>query len=142
VKRRRSPYGKVTAAERSKLWRKEFPDRAKVTDRNARLKRVFGITENQFEELLVKQNYCCAVCLVHQDEHKTRFHIDHNHKTGEIRGLLCNFCNRRVIGRHTDADKFERAAAYLRQGTGWVVPPKRKKKRCRKRRKRLTKSTV
>jgi len=137
--RRKNPYGKVSAAERSRLWRIEFPEKAKATDRNARLKHVFGITEDQFEQLLDRQNHRCAICLKHKSEHKTRFHIDHNHKTGEIRGLLCNFCNRRLIGRHTNADLFERASVYLRQGTGWIVPER--KKRGSKRRRRNNRNT-
>lgn len=134
LKRRKRPYGDVSAAERSRQWRLEFPEKAKQTDRNARLKHVFGITEDMFEELLAKQKDCCAICLKHKSDHKTKFHIDHNHKTREIRGLLCNFCNRRVIGRHTNADLFERASVYLRQGTGWLVPEKKKKRHGKKRR--------
>lgn len=120
---------KGTEAERTKRWRKEFPERARLTDRKARLKNVFGITEEQYEELLNKQEHRCAICLKHKTEFKKRLHIDHNHKSGEIRGLLCAFCNRRVVGRHTNADLFDRAANYLRQGTGWLVPQRKKKRR-------------
>jgi len=62
-----------------------------------------------------------------------RLSVDHNHKTGEIRGLLCYRDNKFVIGRHTDPEVLERAAAYLRSHTGWFVPPKVKKKRRKKR---------
>lgn len=61
--------------------------------------------------------------------------MDHRHggpRKGEITGLLCEYDNLRVIGKHTDPDKFERAAAYLRQGTGWFVPVKKRKRRTRK----------
>ena len=127
--RRKSPYGEVTPAERAKLWRQENPEYTKEMYRRVNLKRKYGISLEQFDILLEKQEHRCAVCLKHSSEHKTKFHVDHNHKTGEIRGLLCNFCNRRVVGRHTNPDIFERAAAYLRQGTGWIVPPKKKRKK-------------
>lgn len=131
---RKNPYGKVTDAERVKFWRLENPEYTREMYRRTNLKRKYGITLEQFEELLKKQNNCCAICLKHESDHKTKFHVDHNHKTGEIRGLLCNFCNRRVIGRHTNADIFERATAYLRQATGWFVPPKLKRRKKRRKR--------
>ena len=102
--------------------------------RKMNLKRSFGITVEQYDELFEKQNGCCAVCEKHQDNFRTRLAVDHNHKTGEIRGLLCNNCNRRFIGRYTDGTLFERAAVYLGQGTGLFVPEK--KRTTKKRRKK------
>lgn len=119
----------MTPTERARLWRINNSERAKALYRSSRLKRVFGLTTEQYDELLLKQEGKCAVCQRHESEFNRRLAIDHCHKTGYIRGLLCNFCNRRLIGRHSDPDRFERAAAYLRQNTGWIVPPKKKKKK-------------
>lgn len=114
--------------------KKKGSEQVKSDHRRWRLPYVYGITVEQFAELSEQQEHKCAICLRHRDEFTTHFHIDHNHKTGEIRGLLCGYCNRRFLGRHSDPDKFERAAVYLRKGTGWFVPPKKKrKKRARKR---------
>lgn len=94
------------------------------------LKRLYGITPEQYDELFEKQNGCCAVCGRHQREFKTRLAVDHDHATGEIRGLLCNFDNSRFIGRHREADRFKAAGEYLEGPyTGWFVPPKPKRKR-------------
>lgn len=98
------------------------------------LKRNFGITLEQYNELLEKQNYSCAVCLKHESQFKTKLAVDHNHTSGEIRGLLCNHCNHRIIGRHKDSELFYRAAKYLDNTTGWFVPEKFKKSK-RKRKK-------
>ncbi len=48
-----------------------------------------GMTIEQYEELLKQQGNCCAIC------HKPakRLHVDHNHTTGKVRGLLCRPCN-------------------------------------------------
>ena len=46
-----------------------------------------------YKRLLLEQKGRCAVCSKHQIESERRFHVDHNHKTGEIRALLCNRCN-------------------------------------------------
>lgn len=100
--------------------------------RSNHLKRVYGISVAQYNELLEKQKHCCAVCGKHEDEEKKNLAVDHNHITGEIRGLLCNYCNRRIVGRHRDGDLLRRVADYIEQGTGWFVPKKRPKKRRRK----------
>ena len=118
----------------------------RLTNRAGHLKRVFGITLNQYDELLERQNGCCAVCGKHESEFHKRFSVDHAHAeskwvpAGMIRGLLCFSCNHLVIGRYTDADIFNKASDYLRQHTGWRVPEEMTKgpKRKRKNRKRKT----
>jgi len=96
------------------------------------LKRTYGITEDQYDKMLKKQKHCCFICEKHESEFKTRLAVDHNHITGEIRGLLCNYCNRRIVGRNRDPKIAYRLYKYLSQGTGWIVPPKPKKKRKKK----------
>lgn len=102
-----------------------------VTDkaRASHLMRTYGITLEQYDELLERQMFQCPVCLRHKDEFPTRLAVDHNHITGEVRGLLCNYCNHRLVGRHRDAAILRRIADYLEVGTGWFVPPKKKRRR-------------
>ena len=100
--------------------------------RELHLMSTYGITLEQYDELFHKQDGCCYICLRHQDEFKKRLCVDHNHKTLEIRGLLCDYCNRRVIGRHTNPEILKRASEYLAQGTGWFTPPRERKVRKRK----------
>ena len=56
-----------------------------------RLKNRFGLTGRDYEEMLKQQNGTCAIC--HHPPKKKRLDVDHNHQTGEIRGLLCFSCN-------------------------------------------------
>ena len=114
-------------------YRKEYFVRNANRIRQAYLLRRFGITEEQYEELLNKQDGRCAVCLRHQSDFSRRMAVDHNHKTGEIRGLLCNFCNHRVVGKHNDSELLRRAADYLERTTGWRVPQRKRRKRRRRR---------
>ncbi|MBU2051427.1 MAG: endonuclease VII domain-containing protein [Gammaproteobacteria bacterium] len=65
---------------------------AEKNRRNTVLKRG-GITLEEYNQMFAKQNGCCAICGKHQSELKNRLAIDHNHETGEIRGLLCTSCN-------------------------------------------------
>lgn len=105
------------------------PDKARASH----LKRTYGITPEQYDELRVRQDEKCAVCLKHESEFNVRLAVDHDHISGEIRGLLCRYCNHRLVGRHRDASLLRRIADYLEVGTGWFVP--KKKKRVRKPRK-------
>lgn len=90
------------------------------------LKRKYGINLEKYNQLLKKQNNCCAICDKHKDEFKINLAVDHNHITGEIRGLLCSYCNRYVIGRHRDGNLLRKMAAYVEQGTGLYVPKKKR----------------
>lgn len=60
-----------------------------------RLKSKYGVTEERYNELLLLQNNCCAIChsKVPRGRYTERFLVDHDHKTGEVRGLLCFNCN-------------------------------------------------
>jgi hypothetical protein len=116
------------------------PEDKKEKARWYHIKRTYGISQAEYEEMLEEQNYCCAICQRHESEFTKRLSVDHDHATLEIRGLLCDFCNSRFLGRHSNPILFRAAADYLEKNRrGWLVP---KKKRNRKRRKkRLAKST-
>lgn len=103
-----------------------------MSSRERHLLSTYGITLAQYEEMLASQNYCCSICNKHKDEFKRNLAVDHNHITGEIRGLLCNYCNHRAVGRHRDGNLLRKIADYVEQGTGLFVPPKRPKRRKRK----------
>lgn len=72
---------------------KKLKEMDQIFPYNKCLIRRFGITEEQYNKLLAKQKECCAICGRHQSNFKNRLHIDHDHKTGIIRGLLCAGCN-------------------------------------------------
>lgn len=55
-----------------------------------------GITKAEIHELEVTQDYRCAICGKHQSEGKSRLHVDHDHITNRVRGLLCYSCNTKL----------------------------------------------
>ena len=63
--------------------------------------------------MLKDQNYCCAICKKHQDEFDRRLAIDHDHSTGEIRGLLCSNCNASIGYALDDISILQNAISYL-----------------------------
>lgn len=102
------------------------------------LRRTYGLSYKEYIQLLEEQNGACAICQRPAEMFQRRLCVDHNHKSGEVRGLLCIRCNREIIGRQTDPELFFRAAEYLKKHTGWFVPKKRrngKRKKSRKGRK-------
>lgn len=85
-----------------------------------RLKRVFGITLDQYDHLLEAQDYRCFICRT--EPKKMRLAVDHNHHTGEIRGLLCKRCNQSLLGAGGhDPEVLRRAADYLDNPPARVV---------------------
>lgn len=52
------------------------------------IKKLYGITQEEFEALKEAQGGCCAICKKFK-----RLVVDHNHATGKVRGLLCSPCN-------------------------------------------------
>lgn len=67
-------------------------EKGKQLNRKHNLKSCFGITPQQYNEMLKQQNGGCAIC-GEINKNGRRLSIDHDHETGKIRGLLCNKCN-------------------------------------------------
>jgi ribosomal protein S14 len=66
--------------------------------------------EKERADFFTKQNGRCGICEKPQSLFRKRLALDHNHKTGQLRGLLCFYCNKRVVGRHT----YESASKLLK----------------------------
>jgi hypothetical protein len=86
--------------------------RAKPEYRTKILKRMYGITAEQYDAMLLKQDNKCAICL--QEDKGKRLAVDHCHKTGRIRGLLCGNCNLALGLLQDNPDLLNKAAAYLK----------------------------
>ena len=95
----------------TKKYRKE----CKTCHHDKQLLRNYGITLGEYNSLLEKQNGVCAICsLPQKSKRNTRFCVDHDHTTGEVRGLLCDSCNRGIGLLKDDSRLLDKAAKYLR----------------------------
>jgi len=96
----------------TKRWNRENPEKARELDRLKKRRKRFrklGITEKDFAGMKKSQKGRCAIC---GDKPKILC-VDHDHETGDVRGLLCNGCNV-ALGYLKDNPKTaEAAAAYL-----------------------------
>ena len=104
----------VVAAKKRRI---ADPLGASVRDRKSNLKR-YGLTEEEFIEMAEEQEWLCAIC--RKDIHginlvngKRMAHVDHDHESGKVRGLLCNNCNRGIGLLGDSAEILSRASQYL-----------------------------
>jgi hypothetical protein len=75
-------------------WHRENRANNPMRVRAMHLKSLYGITLEQYDEMLAKQEGHCAACpQTPEKEHHKVLHVDHNHVTGAVRGLLCGRCN-------------------------------------------------
>jgi len=81
---------KEHAKRLNREWARRNPEKVK----NAALRLRFNVTLKEYNDLLLTQNNKCAICLIDMSRVSRKFAVDHDHKTGKIRGLLCGQCNR------------------------------------------------
>lgn len=80
---------------------------------DARVVRVYGITPEEYQAIYEAQGGKCYICQRATGESK-RLAVDHNHESGEVRGLLCSLCNYKVIGHlREDIAALQRAIEFL-----------------------------
>jgi DNA-directed RNA polymerase subunit RPC12/RpoP len=89
-------------------WRQAHPQDVIRQD----LKRFYNITPEFLLMLLVLQDYKCAICEKPIPKRPDQ-HVDHNHKTKQVRGVLCGNCNRAMGLFGDSAVRLTVAAAYL-----------------------------
>ncbi len=128
AKRRRYADDPAKYIAMVKRWQQANPERVNAYHRknNARperkralrdqyYRRTFGISADEFDELLEQQGGGCAIC-GKRPKRVASLHLDHCHDSGDIRGILCLSCNQAIGKFRDDPDLLERAARYLRTG--------------------------
>lgn len=98
-------------------WRSNGGRRDKRKQQDYWLRSKYGITADQRDEMLVAQGGCCAICNTSEPS-GYNWHVDHNHETGEVRGLLCSKCNQGIGLFDESTVNLESAIDYLRRHNG------------------------
>lgn len=101
----RHNYCKPCHNERTKAYKQ----RKHGSERSYLLKHRYGIDEEQMQRLLAAQGNVCAICKVAEPKH-----VDHSHRTRQVRGLLCLNCNQGIGRFEDDVPTLRRAIEYLR----------------------------
>jgi hypothetical protein len=113
----------------TRLWREQNIERIRAYNRRTRmmrrdgyLRRTYGISLEQYSEMLAAQGGVCEICKEEETfrggrngDSEMPLAIDHDHETGEIRGLLCTTCNKAIGAMRDDPARLDAAAAYLRK---------------------------
>ncbi len=96
----------------SDKWIQNNPDKVKA----GQLRRDFGISLDKWKEMQTEQKGLCKICK-QPPSGKTKMgqvlHVDHDHKTGRIRGLLCHFCNHLLGNSKDNIEILKEAIDYL-----------------------------
>ena len=116
--------------KRAKAWCDDNLDQARAASRKSaailrrdnprvvkhrKLKSSYGISLEDFENMLELQNHSCAICsfLFDYTSQSKGPHVDHNHNTGKVRMILCRFCNNLLGYANDDVAIIENAIKYL-----------------------------
>lgn len=134
------PCFRKFSRERQYRWRQEHPEQWKITrdkawakraadpdylrqKREREAERVYGLTAEEFHRLLQAQDGNCAICGLPprgrangraRPEREPRLHVDHDHTTGRVRGLLCGNCNTMIGLAGEDPKVLLKAVEYLK----------------------------
>jgi len=117
--RKRTMKHRKENIEKYNAYANEYRASHPVEIRAYRLKKDFGMSVNEYEQMLEKQGGVCAICKqaetrIHCITKKViRFCVDHDHKTGKIRGLLCTRCNLMIGHVNDNAPLLREAADYI-----------------------------
>lgn len=104
--------------DKKKEYRKLYYDNPeiKLKYRQKYIERKFGINYEQYNKMLAQQGGVCAICGSAETKCSAEYlAIDHDHDTGEIRGLLCSNCNRALGLFQDNSEIVEKAMLYLKK---------------------------
>jgi len=139
--KRRYQKDRIKNAERSKIWRKLNPEKTKATQArryikyreelkrkskeyaknhpegviNRRLLYKFGITLEEYNKILQTQGNGCAICGKNAENDYQRLGVDHCHKTGKNRGILCSHCNSGIGYLQDNIEILKNSIKYLKK---------------------------
>ncbi len=104
---------RIQNREKTRERNKTFYRKNKRKVISHQLERLYGITLAEYDRMFEKQNGVCAICNL--PEIMRRLSIDHNHKTGTVRELLCTSCNALLGYLREDEQKLENVKRYLQR---------------------------
>lgn len=99
-------------ADKLVKWRLENKEKIAASMRERAYKRLYGITVADYDRMLANQGGGCGICQTTESKGRGRFHVDHDHKTGKVRGILCHSCNT-ALGR---VERYDMLNTYLNKG--------------------------
>jgi hypothetical protein len=85
-----------------------------IYHREKHLQRKYGLSYDEYLAMIDAQDGKCAICSYEFGQKQGDAHVDHDHKTGEVRGILCNICNRGLGYFKDNEQSLINAANYIK----------------------------
>lgn len=106
---------KVCVCAGAKKWREANPELFRRAIRKNQLLKQYNLSLEEYDALRESQDGACAIC---GTVPPTNLHVDHDHATGKVRGLLCRSCNTALGMFQESAELLTKAATYITAGQG------------------------
>lgn len=100
----------------SKRWRAKNKERWEVIRADAKHMSMYGISLRERELIFEDQGWACAICGITKPTTTRKWHIDHDHKSNRVRGILCHSCNLMLGHAKDDVSLLRKAITYLEKG--------------------------
>jgi hypothetical protein len=111
--KQQNPERQERQREACRRWLKKKKQTNPNYHRDTYLQSTYGISQEQYDLMLEQQDGKCAICH-YPPEDGSVLHIDHCHKSGKLRKLLCSYCNQALGLFRDDAERIAAAAEYIR----------------------------
>lgn len=81
--------------------------------KDSRLRNKYGISLEEYNRMFQQQEGCCAICGTHQSNEQRSLAVDHDHRTGKVRALLCHKCNAALGNVNDSIDILKEMISYI-----------------------------
>ena len=109
----RNGRAKFCSYECKTAFHNQYTERRHKWQQEYFLRQKYGLSLQEYEQLVEQQDGRCAICGCDQPAGRGRWHVDHDHTTGKVRGLLCHNCNVGLGNFKDDPRRLEAAVKYL-----------------------------
>lgn len=110
--RNRSRWNNLSDEKKKEYSKRNWENNKEKLIANRRMKK-YGISQEQYDEMLKSQGYSCAICKTSVDDLSKSLAVDHDHSSGKVRDLLCMKCNIDLHFVENRAHLFEVMLEYL-----------------------------
>jgi hypothetical protein len=112
----KSSHCKTCNSDSTKKWAEKNKQRVAENARKRHLMTKFGITLDEYDEMLERQDQKCFICGCDAKSPRVKqknFCVDHDHKTGDVRKILCDSCNLILGNADDDIELLKKCINYL-----------------------------
>lgn len=107
-----TPEEKAERQRKRRKWARDNPEKTRLYKQREHIKSAYGLEWDDYQEMIAERSGRCGLC-----GNEAKLQVDHDHVTGEVRGLLCGGCNRGLGLLGDDPEGLRNALRYLEGGS-------------------------